>query len=524
LNGEFYIVQSRDITASAMISVQDAEVQSEWARILGCAVETRCDAIAFEQNELSEVLPRPTRLSLSLMESLWGSGGSVDLACRKIGIRYRVEEGSAPYLVTIFGELYVNKGEELARTPKLAAFAAWRLKKVARTIKGEFREKFLPQFLKEIALLEAINFKRLPTEDLLDAIERIRKNYVVSTSVTTSMINIVADYYLKQAKLKLTEAGIEPAHFLVRLGQTEFERTIIDARRCPPEKRGAMLFYGLGHRSHIDYELAEPRYSEKFADLVRILNMPIASARSARQLKAELAALIHDSQVIEMVIEACSFQTLKEDAKHESLRELAVLRRALQAVDDRFALDGAVYQLTFEEIATLANDNDVVAFRSVAIERRSRAAELASMGSLCPVLSVRQLESFASGHQLDDSEGLDGISGIRVSGSGFVEGRACVVTHDDDSAATIPGFEDGDIVISRMVPATWIPYFKRAGGFVSEVGGWLSHTAIVAREFNVPLIVQAKGLRFIETGQLIRLCPDGSIEIIQPAEAYLAAE
>ena len=50
----------------------------------------------------------------------------------------------------------------------------------------------------------------------------------------------------------------------------------------------------------------------------------------------------------------------------------------------------------------------------------------------------------------------------------------------------IPGFMDGDIVVSRMVPPAWIPYFQRAGGFVREVGGWLSHTAIVAREFNVP--------------------------------------
>ena len=50
----------------------------------------------------------------------------------------------------------------------------------------------------------------------------------------------------------------------------------------------------------------------------------------------------------------------------------------------------------------------------------------------------------------------------------------------------IPGFMDGDIVISRTVPAGLVPYFQRAGGFVCEVGGWLSHTAIVAREFNVP--------------------------------------
>ena len=61
----------------------------------------------------SEMLPRPTPLSLSLMEALWAAGGSVDLAARELGLTYRVDEGST-YLVTILGRLYVDKREEQA--------------------------------------------------------------------------------------------------------------------------------------------------------------------------------------------------------------------------------------------------------------------------------------------------------------------------------------------------------------------------------------------------------------------------
>ena len=50
-------------------------------------------------------------LSLSLMEALWASGGSVDLAARELGLSYRVEDG-ASYLATILGRLYVDKREE----------------------------------------------------------------------------------------------------------------------------------------------------------------------------------------------------------------------------------------------------------------------------------------------------------------------------------------------------------------------------------------------------------------------------
>jgi rifampicin phosphotransferase len=526
VGGRFYIVQSRDITASATGDELDLVVRSEWSRLLNCTTIATPDGIAFEQNESSEILPRPTRLSLSLMESLWASGGSIDLACRKIGISYRAEEDSPPYLVTIFGNLYVNKSEELSRTPKLSALATWRLNKLAGTAENDFTKIFLPQFFKETSLLEATDFDKLSTADLFDVIERIRRNYVFSTCVSASVVNIVADYHLKQAKAKLVGAGLSPARYLVRLNQTEFERTISDARRSSPESRAALLLYGIGHRSSLDYELAEPRYSEKVSELARLLKMPVPPIRSATEIKAELAVITKDSQLVRAVLAACSFQTLKEDAKHHSLRELAVLRRAVQAADRRLGLQGLIYQLTFEEIAALAKDNSIAPLvRSLTKERRNRELQLKGMASVGPTLTVRQLESYASGLKPKTSDGPDKAIGVRVSGSGIVEGRACVIGQDDVATMSlIPDFEDGDIVVSRMVPIAWIPYFQRAGGFVCEVGGWLSHIAIVAREFNVPLVVQAKGLHLIETGDNVRLHPDGTIELRQSEQSTVAAE
>jgi rifampicin phosphotransferase len=142
-------------------------------------------------------------------------------------------------------------------------------------------------------------------------------------------------------------------------------------------------------------------------------------------------------------------------------------------------------------------------------------------------LTPRQIEQAALGIHSEASGDPDRLAGIRVSGSGVVEGRACVVMQDDAAVlTTIPDFQDGDIVVSRMVPPAWIPYFQRAGGFVCEVGGWLSHTAIIAREFNLPLIVQAKVLHAIKSGEVIRLLPDGGIEVVgmQPLLPAASAE
>jgi phosphohistidine swiveling domain-containing protein len=125
-----------------------------------------------------------------------------------------------------------------------------------------------------------------------------------------------------------------------------------------------------------------------------------------------------------------------------------------------------------------------------------------------------------------DNRPSDGrIIGTRVSGRGVVEGRACVVRGSNpETSTTILGFQNGDIVVSNMVPPTWIPYFDRAGGFVCEIGGWLSHTAIVARERQVPLIVSTQGIDAIADGMRLRLYANGLVEIVTPAAIAVAAE
>jgi rhodanese-related sulfurtransferase/membrane protein insertase Oxa1/YidC/SpoIIIJ/phosphohistidine swiveling domain-containing protein len=514
-DGKFYLVQSRDITRLEHGTELESAIQNEWSRVLDHAAGAPPDEIVFEQNELSEVLPRPTSLSLSLMESLWASGGSIDLACRKLGLSYRVEEDSSPYLMTIFGRLYIDKRQEIARAPTLSPLARRRINRMSTKIEVDFRSRFLPAFLKDIALLEATDFDKLSRVDLLEAIARIHSNYVSSTSVAASVINIAADCYFKLAKEALIAAGMEPARYLAHSGHTEFERAIINANNGPAGFRHEALLQKVGHRSSVDYELAEPRYVERPGDLDMLFDGTIFSAGALSQFNSDPAEVIADLKLKNAVQVACSFQTSKEDAKHHSLRELAVLRRALLVLDRRLKLDGLVFQLTFEEIKLLGNESEVASLRSLAGKRRQQAAWIGQAPSANPRLTVIQIEQSALGIKPEITDGSERSAGIRVSGSGVVEGRACVVMENDGATmATIPDFREGDIVVSRMVPPAWIPYFQRAGGFVCEVGGWLSHTAIVAREFHVPLIVQAKGLRMIETGQLIRLHPDGVIEVI----------
>ena len=68
--------------------------------------------------------------------------------------------------------------------------------------------------------------------------------------------------------------------------------------------------------------------------------------------------------------------------------------------------------------------------------------------------------------------------------------------------------------MSAIVSPDWLPHFSRLGGIVAEVGGWLSHTAILAREFNLPMIVQVDGLESIPDGAYIEISLDGAVRII----------
>jgi pyruvate,water dikinase len=99
-------------------------------------------------------------------------------------------------------------------------------------------------------------------------------------------------------------------------------------------------------------------------------------------------------------------------------------------------------------------------------------------------------------------EGGD-LMGSPVS-PGIVEGRVRVVL----SPATA-GLQQGEILVCPGTDPAWTPLFLTAGGLVTEVGGLMTHGAVVAREYGLPAVVgvHAATERLV-TGQLIRL--DGS--------------
>mgnify|MGYP001474818069 FL=1 len=218
---------------------------------------------------------------------------------------------------------------------------------------------------------------------------------------------------------------------------------------------------------------------------------------------------------------AISLQTLKEDAKHHGLRELAVLRAVLAALDQRYALDGGIFYLALDEIACL----DTASAAGLSELARERAAAHHAFAACAPLPTTLTLAHLEGAHQTTAAEAREPLHGQRVSGVSDVIGRARVVTAKDaEDGRPIADLRDGEIIIAPFLHPAWLPELVRASGAAVSIGGWLSHMAIVAREHNKAMIVGAHMLDTIETGSLIRLCTDGRIEVLEPAGiAYASA-
>jgi pyruvate,water dikinase len=91
------------------------------------------------------------------------------------------------------------------------------------------------------------------------------------------------------------------------------------------------------------------------------------------------------------------------------------------------------------------------------------------------------------------------LEGIPVSG-GKVRGRARIVL-DPGEAATLRA---GEILVTQATDPGWTPVFPLVSGLVLEIGGQISHGAIVAREYGLPAVVNVIGAtRHIREGQMI---------------------
>jgi pyruvate,water dikinase len=185
-------------------------------------------------------------------------------------------------------------------------------------------------------------------------------------------------------------------------------------------------------------------------------------------------------------------QALLEEA--ERLVQADVLREA----ED-------IFYLTFQEL------RDVVRAKRVDDEliRRRKEAFRSYQALTPPRVLTSDGETIAGAYRRDDLPS-GALVGLPVS-AGTVEGRARVIL--DMAEADL---EAGDILVTAFTDPSWTPLFVMIKGLVTEVGGLMTHGAVIAREYGLPAVVGVEhATRLIRDGQRIRLHgTDGYVEIL----------
>nr|WP_128819426.1 rifamycin-inactivating phosphotransferase [Streptomyces sp. S063] len=288
--------------------------------------------------------------------------------------------------------------------------------------------------------------------------------------------------------------------------------------------------YGMRCVGEID--ITRPRWSERPATLVppildNVRNFgPGAAERRFEQgrqkaLQAErdvlsrLRALPDGERKADetkrMIDQVRAFAGYREYPKYGIVCRYFLYKQALLAEAGRLVRDGVlaepedVYCLTFQEL------EDVV--RSRRLDDRliaRRREEFRSYETLTPPRVLTSDGDAVTGSYRRDDVPAGALAGLAVS-TGSVEGRARVILDLADAE-----LEEGDILVTRFTDPSWSPLFVGVAGLVTEVGGLMTHGAVIAREYGLPAVVGVdRATRLIRDGQRIRVHgTDGYVEIL----------
>lgn len=164
-----------------------------------------------------------------------------------------------------------------------------------------------------------------------------------------------------------------------------------------------------------------------------------------------------------------------------------------------------IYYLTFDELREVVRTHEL---DDALINARKE--EFKMFEKLTPPrVMTSDGEIIHSAYKRDDLP-ADALVGLPVS-AGVIEGRARVILQMEEA-----NLEEGDILITTFTDPSWTPLFVSIKGLVTEIGGLMTHGAVIAREYGLPAVVGvADATRLIKDGQRIRVNgTEGFIEVI----------
>jgi phosphoenolpyruvate synthase/pyruvate phosphate dikinase len=318
---------------------------------------------------------------------------------------------------------------------------------------------------------------------------------------------------------------VQDESFLDELPALQGGREARDAIRAYLEK------YGMRCVGEID--ITRPRWSERPATLVPMILGNIRNfepgAGERRFEQGRLAARTKEQELLEqlralpdgerkaeeakrMIDRIRTFIGYREYPKYGMVSRYFVYKQALLEEAERLVQARVlrekedIFYLRLQEFHEVVRTNQV---DDQLISRRKDA--FGSYQALTPPRVLTSDGEAVTGMYRRADVPAGALTGLPVS-AGTIEGRARVIL--DMAEADL---EAGDILVTAYTDPSWTPAFVAIKGLVTEVGGLMTHGAVIAREYGLPAVVGVEhATRLILDGQRIRVHgTDGYIEILQ---------
>lgn len=268
----------------------------------------------------------------------------------------------------------------------------------------------------------------------------------------------------------------------------------------------------IGHRGPAEVEMLSTSYADNPELLVRMVAKALSAPpapepeRPVIPLRAKLVALLAARQLRD-----------REVRRDRMVRAIWMLRGLLREYGRRLVEAGVVetpddvFYLLVDELDALPADVAEVVARRRAEQRRLTAVVPPTVFSGTWEPSTGSSAALGAG---------DTLRGVGVCG-GRVRGRVRIVRPE-----TIDDLEPGEILVAEVTDVGYTAAFCYAAAVVTELGGPMSHAAVVAREFGFPCVVDVQGAtRFLQPGALIEVDgATGEIHVLELASGGSASD
>ncbi|CAH1141478.1 unnamed protein product [Phyllotreta striolata] len=267
-----------------------------------------------------------------------------------------------------------------------------------------------------------------------------------------------------------------------------------------------------GHRSAAEFEIFEENWSDNPSTVIAMIRANLKCDKKDKP-KMDVDDVIRNLKSPKYTITKCIVKFLmnkirvavgaREQTKSILIKGIDELRKAYRKLSNGMVAEGLIprksllYHLTQYEIGVMLQARNPALVRKAG--RREKLYDSWREMTFPEIM-------YGTPKENDSSQGTPVQSRRVCIGTpvcqGIVQGRACVIRNLNEISALRPD----DILVTYSTDICWSPYFPTLSGVVTELGGIISHGAVVAREYGLPCIVGAKNvLNCFKTGQMVRL-------------------